>query len=655
MRDDIAPGGFRPEIQGLRGLAVAFVVIFHIWPAALPGGYVGVDIFFVISGFLITGLLTRMALSDGGISLVGFYTRRVRRLLPAAIVTLLATLAGTLLFVSDAWWEETAKQVVASALYVQNWRLAEQASDYLGALDAPSPVQHFWSLSIEEQFYIVWPLLMIAALWWARRRGHAPTRTLILVLGLMLAGSLAASILITPHDPSWAYFGTHTRVWELALGGMLALTIDRIRPGSRMRAAMAGGGVLAAFASALLFANSHHFPGSRALLPTLGAALIIAAGSVRVGRFRGFDIAALRYVGDRSYSIYLWHWPLIVFYAAHRTAIGLLDGLLLITATLAVSDLSYRFIEQPYRRSASRHEWRPLIDATVAVGLCVAVAGGLAYAIERQPIDISLIGTANYPGPAALLANAPVPAGVKPLPPLGKLGDDIPVVYKTKCHQEQKGVDATGCQLGDPDGTRTIVVLGDSHAAQWIPAVDRIAKDRKWKLVSFTKSACPVTRVTILDDGKPYEQCTLWREKVLAEIARLKPDFVITSQSNYSSVPADAMIEGLRSVWNELAGEGVRVIAIRNTPFSLFDPRNCLATDPAKCVNPRSKVEPENIFARAAEAAKGVTLVDLNDALCGRDTCPAVVGNIVVFRDNHHLTATYSLALAPYLAKAAGL
>ncbi|WP_176480183.1 acyltransferase family protein [Mesorhizobium sp. WSM3859] len=655
MRDDIASGGFRPEIQGLRGLAVAFVVIFHIWPAALPGGYVGVDIFFVISGFLITGLLTRMALGEGGISLVGFYTRRVRRLLPTAIVTLLVTLAGTLLFVSDAWWEETAKQVIASALYVQNWRLAGQAVDYLGAEDAPSPVQHFWSLSIEEQFYIVWPVLMIGALWWARRRGHSPVQILTFVLGVVLAGSLAASVALTRSDPAWAYFVTHTRIWELALGGLLALILGRFQPSGGVRAAMAGAGMLAALASAMLFSRSTDFPGFKALLPTLGAALVIAAGGIRIGRFRGLDIAALRYIGDRSYSIYLWHWPLIIFYAAQRGSIGLVDGLLLTVATLAISELSYRFVEQPYRHSRSRLEWRPLIDGTVAVGLCVAVAGGLVYAIDRQPIDTSLVGTASYPGPAALLSNAAVPDGVRPLPPLSKIGSDVPVIYRMKCHQEQKGIDATGCRLGDPAGTRTIVVMGDSHAAQWVPAVDKIAKDRKWKLISFTKAACPVSRVTILDHGKPYEQCALWREKVLAEIARLKPDFVITSQSNYASVAQDAMIEGLRSVWSELAGEGVHVIAIRNTPFSLFDPRNCLGTDPGKCVNPRGKVERENIFALAARSVTGVTVVDMNDALCGKDSCPAVVGNIVVLRDNHHLTATYALALAPYLAKAAGL
>lgn len=538
---------------------------------------------------------------------------------------------------------------------MQNWRLAGQAVDYLGAEDAPSPVQHFWSLSIEEQFYIVWPLLMIGALWWARRRGYSPVQVLTFVLAVVLAGSLAASVALTRSDPAWAYFVTHTRIWELALGGLLALILDRLQLSGGVRNAMVIAGMVAALASALLFSRATDFPGFKALLPTLGAALVIAAGSVRIGGFRGLDIAALRYIGDRSYSIYLWHWPLIIFYVAQSGAIGLVDGVLLIIAILAVSGLSYRFVEQPYRHSRSSPQWRPLIDGTVAVGLCVAVAGGLLYAIDRQPIDTSLIGTADYPGPAALLSNAAVPEGVGPLPPLSKIGSDVPVIYKLKCHQQQQSIEATGCQLGDPAGTRTIVVMGDSHAAQWIPAVDKIAKDRKWKLISFTKAACPVTRVTILDDGKPYEQCALWREKVIAEITKLKPDFVFTSQSNYTSVAQDTMIEGLRSVWSELTGRGVHVIAIRNTPFSLFDPRSCLGIDPGKCVNPRGKVEREDIFALAARSVTGMTVVDMNDALCSKDSCPAVVGNIVVLRDNHHLTASYALALAPYLAKSAGL
>ena len=282
-------------------------------------------------------------------------------------------------------------------------------------------------------------------------------------------------------------------------------------------------------------------------------------------------------------------------------------------------------------------------------------AGGLGYCLDRQGVDVSLIGTVRYPGPAALLANAAVPGGVDMLPPLGKLKRDVPIVYRLKCHQGQDSTEPVGCMLGDPKGTKTVIVVGDSHAAQWIPAIDKIARDRKWKLVTFTKAACPFTRVMVADKGKPYEACAKWRDNVLAEIERLRPELMFTSQSRYSSTSEAAMIEGLRSLWSELNESGVRIIAIRNTPFVKFDPGDCLAADPRKCVTARKEVEASDVFAQAAAPLPGVRVVDMSDALCGKETCSAIVGNIIVWRDYHHMTATYALSLAPYLAKASGL
>jgi len=656
--NDAAPDrevGFRPEIQGLRGVAVALVVVFHLWPTVLPGGYVGVDVFFVISGYLITGLLARAALREGRVLLFAFYSRRIRRLLPAAILVLMATLAGTLILLSAARWEETAIQVMASALYLQNWQLALKSVDYLGSEEAASPVQHYWSLSIEEQFYIVWPLLMAATLWSARRFRCSPARALVVVLGMVLAGSLAASARITAANPAWAYFVTHTRIWELALGGLLALVEGRFQAAWPARVAMSLAGISAVAVSALLFSATTPFPGIHALLPTMGAVLIIVAGNVSRGRFGGLDVGVLRYIGDRSYSIYLWHWPLITFYAARHPAIGPVAGLGLIATTVAISHLSYHYVEQRYRKPRALREWRPLAYGTAGVAVCVAISGGLAYALSRQGVDTSLVGTANYPGPAALVSNVPVPAGVEPLPPLRKLGRDVPVVYRMKCHQEQPGTAATACELGDPNGERTVVVTGDSHAAQWIPALDRIAKDRKWRLVTFTKAACPFSRVTLMDGSKPYQACIEWRENVLVEIRKLKPFLVVTSQSNYGSIPRDTMIQGLRSVWGELNQLGVGILAIRNTPYVLFDPGDCLGANPARCASPRKAGLQEDVFAKAAVSMDGVRTVDMNDMICTSDLCPAIVGNIIVWRDNHHMTATYALALAPFLAAKAGL
>jgi len=289
----------------------------------LPGGYVGVDVFFVISGYLITGLLAQMALRDGRISLIKFYSRRVRRLLPAATLVLLATLLGTMLFISKARWEEIGNQILASALYVENWRLAAVAVSYLDADNLPSPVQHYWSLSIEEQFYIVWPLVMIGVTWLSRRRG-LPLR--VCLIGALfshfrrIAGCL---VVLTSTDPAQAYFVSHTRLWELALGGLLVLTEHRFRLAAFTRRWLAIGGLAGIVASALLSSAATPFPGASALLPTLATVLVILAGEVEVGRFRGLDSWPLRFIGDRSYSIYLWHWPLITIFLAQGHSLTL--------------------------------------------------------------------------------------------------------------------------------------------------------------------------------------------------------------------------------------------------------------------------------------------------------------------------------------------
>ncbi|RUV00241.1 acyltransferase [Mesorhizobium sp. M6A.T.Cr.TU.017.01.1.1] len=658
LRDSFQPvregPRFRPDIQGLRGLAVALVVVFHLWPDVLPGGYVGVDVFFVISGYLITGLLARTAMRDGRISLIEFYSRRIRRLLPAATLVLLVTLCGTLFFLSKARWEETANQIGASALYVQNWRLASIAVSYLDADSLPSPVQHYWSLSIEEQFYIVWPLLMVAAIWLARRLGFPLRLSLIGALSLVFTGSLIVSVILTEMDPAQAYFVTQTRKWELALGGLLALTGHGFRLGAFARQSLAAVGVAGILASALLFSASTPFPGASALLPTLATVLVILAGEVERGRFRGLDSKMLRFIGDRSYSIYLWHWPLIIFFLAQGYSVSLVNGLGLIVLTTALSDLSYRYVEQRYREARARVEWKPLGYGTFAILACVAVSGGLLYSLRTESIDTALIGTPSYPGPAALLSHAPVPDDVNLLPPLARLKRDLPVAYLSKCHQEE-GAEPTKCSLGDPAGARAIVLVGDSHAAQWIPALDKIAKDRKFRLITFTKSACPFSRVPIVAYGKPYVSCAEWRENVLAEIIKLRPYLTFTSQSGYSAVPQEQMVEGLRSLWSKLTQTGSQIVAIRNTPYIRFDPGDCLRTTPTKCFTKRSEVESNSTFALAAKSQKNVVFVDMTDAICGPLLCPAVAGNIIVWRDLHHLTASYSLALAPYLASRAGL
>lgn len=647
--------GLFPEIQGLRAIAVGLVLIFHLWPTVLSGGYVGVDVFFVISGYLITGLLVRRAERDGQISLVDFYARRARRLLPAATTVLVAVFCGIFIFLPEVRWEETAIQIAASALYIQNWMLAWLSVDYLGAENAASPVQHYWSLSIEEQFYFIWPLMMIGALQFSKRYGFSLRNTFIVALSIIFAASLAASVILVAREPSWSYFVSHTRIWELALGGLLALVIHRLqfREGG-IRVALLAAGLATIAWSAIAYSQNTPFPGWAALAPTLGAACIIVAGDVKFGMFRGLNNRFMIYIGDRSYSIYLWHWPIISFYLAHNKEINFLDGIFIIIFTLVISHISYEYIEDRYRNAPVGERWRPIVCGIASVLSCVAVAAGVQYWMSAQPIRKIDIANDSYPGPAALFTSVSVPDSVEAIPSLASLKRDLPVVYKEKCHQDQRGDEPINCILGNPNGSKTIVVVGDSHAAQWVPAFQRLTERNGWKLVTFTKSACPFSRVEVkAAGGIPYPSCAKWRENALTKIKELRPDFVFTSQSRgYGYVGREVMAQGLRSVWKALTGMNIPVIVIQDTPWITFDPGDCLsAGKPENCSADRKFVEADDLLSYAAHTLRGVDFVDMTDGICGPLKCDAVVGNIIVWRDRNHLTATYAGSLAPYLAQ----
>jgi peptidoglycan/LPS O-acetylase OafA/YrhL len=347
---------YRGDIQGLRAVAVVLVLLSHTGLAFLPGGFVGVDVFFVISGFLITRLLVTEWERTGRISLTGFYARRAKRLLPAAGLVLAVSMLLTLFFLPKTRWAETGWDVVASGLYAMNWRLAEQAVDYLATGDAPSILQHYWSLAVEEQFYLVWPLLLIAVGWTVRRfrgRNAGRPRVLLLVLALIAVPSFAWSVHLTVSDPARAYFVSTTRIWELALGGALALLGHHLaRLPRRAAAGLGWAGLGAIVAAAFWITPAMAFPGYLALVPTLGAAAVIAAGTAGpAGPERLLDRRPMRAVGALSYSLYLWHWPLLITAEARFGELSVTAGLAVVLFSVLPAVATYHFLENPVRRS----------------------------------------------------------------------------------------------------------------------------------------------------------------------------------------------------------------------------------------------------------------------------------------------------------------
>ncbi|MEN1925983.1 acyltransferase family protein [Luteimonas sp. MJ293] len=633
----------RGDIQGLRAVAVLLVLIYHVWPSALPGGYIGVDVFFVISGYLIVGSLVKELEREGKVSLLNFYRRRAKRLMPAALAVLGAVLVATILWLPQARWEDTLFQVVSSALYVQNWYLSWSSVDYLAAENAPSPVLHYWSLSIEEQFYILWPIVMVVV-GWILTRLKLPVRTVVgWVLVTVFSASFISSIVITAESPPQAYFFSHTRFWEIALGGLIATWLPDLKLSHSVRATLFAVGLALVLVAGFTYGGVA-FPGWLALLPVAGTGLILIAGAFSVGHFKGLDAPPLRYVGDISYSLYLWHWPIIVFYIAWKGDVTVASGLGIILITFFVSHLSYRYIEERFRHRSVTLSMGPLASgfagAAVVAGCSLLLYAGVVSTARPEAASRDAV-TNDYPGPAALVDGAKVPADVPLLPAPAHLLRDRSVVYDSGCHQNLRSAEVSTCVLGREDGKFTVAVVGSSHSVNWLPAIDLLGRRNDWRVVSITKSACG------FQNNDP-QACRSWHENVAAYLRENTPDLVVVGESVGQSDNSKAQ-EQIASRLEKIIQLGVPVIAISPTPRLEKAPADCLPHRVGECEVSWDIAMRVNAFALAQQKLDNLYVVDMTDAICRPPTCGAVVGNLVVFRDRHHLTATYSRALAPYL------
>ncbi|MBR8743344.1 acyltransferase family protein [Nocardiopsis sp. MG754419] len=656
---------FRPEVQGLRALAVLLVLVYHLEPELLPGGYVGVDVFFVISGFLITSLLLREATEHGRVSLSRFYVRRVRRLLPAATLVLLVTGAVSLVVLPVTRLGDTAAQLLASALWVENLYLADQALDYLAAESPPSPVQHFWSLSVEEQFYLVWPLLFLG---WAlcRRRWRAGTGALTLVLAAVFAGSLTCSALMTASGDAGAYFWPVTRAWELAAGGLLAVLMARRALPERLRLPLGWLGLGAIVASALLYDSATPFPGYTALLPVLGSAAVIAAErpsgpAVSVP----LSTRPARFFGDISYSLYLWHWPVII------VALELLDrdtlGPLGIVAAGGLSILlawaTKVCVEDPVARHGLVRTGRTALVMALSGIVMVALVAAVAWSRVDRVASVEFDPTVHV-GPEALEDRAT--SSELPYPSPIDAEDDVPRTYDDDCQAGFDDADPSQwCEYGPDDATATVVITGDSHSLQWFPALEELAEERGWRLVVLSKSACAFTDVLVGRDGEPYDECLEWNRAAVDEILEIEPDLLFTSSSvkgrpygigdGGGDETRRVMAEGMAELWRDVTESGVPVLAVRDTPRVSTEVLECLAAntdDPTACDRPAAEaLETDDPQELAVEEVEEAQIVDLTDRFCVEDTCAVVIGNVLVYRDSHHITETYARLLADDLGE----
>jgi peptidoglycan/LPS O-acetylase OafA/YrhL len=677
-----AAAAHRRDIQGLRAVAVLLVALGHAGVPFLPGGFVGVDVFFVLSGFLITGLLLAEARSHGSVSLLDFYVRRARRILPAAALTLLATNVAAFYALNFVRAQQAVDDGLHAGAFAANFHFAARGVDYFAQGEPPSPVLHYWSLSVEEQFYFVWPLLLSVSLFGLavhrrRKASKRCERRLLAVMLLLALASLAYSIRLTATAPTDAYFSPFTRAWELGLGATIAVCASTLaRIPQPWKVAMGWVGLAAIGIAAVVFSEQTPFPGFAGILPTVGTGLAlvagIGAGESRLSAARLLSLRPMFMIGDRSYAFYLWHWPVLILaaaYVGHDLSVPAKLGL--VTGAFALSCISYALVENPIR-----HRVRSRRTTAVVVAICMAAFLG-SSAVSLAGIDrearrsaaastadpVALLtdggaGTSSAKGalPAVIAAvaavrrDAPIPTHLAP--PLAKLGG-VPHEYALPdaCigHDVSKRIATSVCRTGDISSTKVIVLLGDSHAWMWLPAIVEMARRDHLAVVPLLRLGCTPVRWM----GRERDAgCDAWYRWAVQQVGTLRPALILVtgSLSKKPSASERAGVANLTSAARTLRRLG-KVVVIGDPEGLERAPVDCLLSrhaSMAACATtwPSQRFEVGDEVARQARAV-GAGFLATRPLLCYERTCPAVIGRTIAWADDNHVSGTYSAWVAP--------
>ena len=688
---------YRHDLDGLRGVAIALVAIFHVWFGRVSGG---VDVFLALSGFFFGGSVLRNALTPGAsFSPRPNVKRLVRRLIPALVVVLAASAVLTVLIQPQTRWETFADQSLASLGYYQNWELATTASNYLRAGEAVSPLQHIWSMSVQGQFYIGFLLLVFGLAAVLRRRiGSDRLRTVFVALfAVLTVASFVFAIVAHQNDQVTAYYNSFARAWELLLGVLIGALVPYVAWPMWLRTLLAVIGILAILSCGALIDGVKQFPGPWALVPVGATMLLILAGANRGARLSTRDrlpgpnrLLATRplvTLGSMAYSLYLWHWPLLIFWLAFSGGAhaGFLDGLVILVVSGILAYLTMRFIEEPLRfqrTSAARFQRTSAarFQRTSAARIGGTVVTLLAVALTatsftwRQHVateraggnELAGLTTDGYPGARALLNQAKVPQ-LPFRPTVLEARDDVPESTNDGCISDFDNTGIINCTYGDPTATRTIALAGGSHAEHWITALDTLGKEHHFKVVTYLKMGCPLTTEQaplVMGDNRPYPKCRQWNEKVLPRLIADHPDFVFTTSTRpWNIKPGDTMPGTYIGIWKALSDAGIPILAMRDTPWLVgkgnkpFIPADCLAKggDAVSCGIDRFAVLSErNQTLDFVDQFPLLKPLDMSDAVCRADYCRAIEGNVLIYHDAHHISATYMRTMTPELGRQIG-
>jgi peptidoglycan/LPS O-acetylase OafA/YrhL len=646
---------YRPEIEGVRAVAAFLVAIYHIWLGTVSGG---VDVFFIVSGYLITtSLLSKMARS-GGINLLEYLLGLAKRLFPIAFTVLFMTSLASIVLMPQSQWKQIIAESFTSAFYFQNWQLANNAVDYLAKNNEASPFQHFWALSIQGQFYVTWPIIILLAFFIGKRVLKTPPRkTLLALLTLIFAASLGYSVYITAANQPWAYFDTFARVWEFSLGGILALVIPYFNIKKFISNMLGWLGLAIVCSTGILLPVSTVFPGYAALVPTTGVILIIIAAenSSHFGADRLLGSKPFLFFGSISYSFYLWHWPLLIFYFAYfgTEKVSLQGGLMILIMSFILSLFTTKGIETPVRKmnvKEPKYKLATILAAFMLPVFIVSITWGTTfnqtiasleeeYVVDIPPMEVSAISNDREP----------VTEVFEIIPSTVYVKEDLPTFYANRdCFSEYNDPTVKRCSYGEtvyPD--YTIALVGGSHSGHWFPALEELAANHKLRIDVYNKDACRFSDDNF--NGQLHDSCMEWNEKLIDLLKADPPDYIFTT-ANVGK--GDTIPTGFLNQWKKLEGIA-EVFAVRDTPRMLVDPPLCVDEgELTKCSAPRQAVLADVLPWENTEGIpSNVTFADLSQFFCDNENCKPVIGNILAYRDLHHISTYYSKMLAPALAE----
>ncbi|PVZ09538.1 acyltransferase family protein [Actinomycetospora cinnamomea] len=645
-----APRGFRPELQGLRALAVALVVVYHVWVGRVSGG---VDVFFVISGFLLAGQMTR-AVGRGRIDVLAYWGKTAKRLLAPTCIVLCGVVLASLAILPHSRWPQTLREVVASALFLQNWQLAADSVDYYAANNTASVVQHMWSLSIQGQFYLLFPLMIVLVALVARRVGAEVREAVTVGLIALTAASLAYSVVLTTTDQQLAYFHSATRLWEFTLGGLLAVVGAKMTLPRWWAIATGWIGVLGLVLCGVVLDVQGGFPGYLALWPVLCALAVLVAGDTRhrLGADRVLSSSVMQYLGNISFPLYLWHWPVLLFALAvtRQPELGLEGGLVVIVLSVLLAVLTRHLVEVPlsavsFGRSPRWGSHRVAVVLLVPVLALALGWQGLIGLDQRAATDV---GQPQHRG-AMSLADGQPGDDTTPIPSFTALSADwepAPPHCRLSVYEPTMQVCASSVD-GEP--VRRLLLVGDSHIQQFTAALLPYAESEGWQVMTILKGACPFA---LGHSEGEATGCQEWNEQALQEVRDLQPDAVVTIASREVSpglienTPA-SYVEG----WRALDALGIPVLGVRDNPRFDYSPAACVEGQlppDFPCTPPRATLYPDvPSYERAGAIPGNVSFLDLSDFVCTADVCPPVIGGVFVYLDNNHLTATYARSMSP--------